>query len=224
MSVQKWGPPRAQWRLIKLTTMDSKFFSIFLLSIIAIRFVLYIHPIPAPTICGVRTHHYMYGLIAISVGLGLESLPIFAVGMGLFVDELTFVITGGRTHHDNYSAVSLWGTAVFTGAVFVLRKLLSRPFERWPFSTRPLLARSMASLAHVGHRNGTCALLGLRNRRPPANTLCILPETWPGRRDATTRGKAPCFFIMNGHDLMMILSEAIPLPESLRKRARLLGE
>jgi len=43
-------------------------------------------------------------------------------------------------------------------------------------------------------------------------------------RDAITRGKAPSFFIMNGHDLMMILSEAISLTEFLRKRVRLLAE
>lgn len=43
-------------------------------------------------------------------------------------------------------------------------------------------------------------------------------------RDAITRGKSPSFFVMNGHDLMMILSEAISLTDFLRKRIRLLGE
>ncbi len=43
-------------------------------------------------------------------------------------------------------------------------------------------------------------------------------------RDAITRGKAPSFFVMNGHDLMMILSEAISLTDFLKKRIRLLGE
>jgi hypothetical protein len=43
-------------------------------------------------------------------------------------------------------------------------------------------------------------------------------------RDALTRGKAPSFFVMNGHDLIMILSEAISLPDFLRKRVRLLAE
>jgi hypothetical protein len=43
-------------------------------------------------------------------------------------------------------------------------------------------------------------------------------------RDAITRGKPPSFFVMNGHDLTMILSEAISLPEFLRKRVRLLAE
>jgi len=43
-------------------------------------------------------------------------------------------------------------------------------------------------------------------------------------RDAITRGKAPSFFIMNGHDLLMILSEAMDLRTFLRKRVRLLAE
>jgi hypothetical protein len=43
-------------------------------------------------------------------------------------------------------------------------------------------------------------------------------------RDAITRGKAPSFFVVNGYDLMMILSEAISLPDFMRKRVRLLAE
>ena len=43
-------------------------------------------------------------------------------------------------------------------------------------------------------------------------------------RDAITRGKPPSFFVVNGYDLMMILSEAIGLKEFLRKRVRLLAE
>jgi hypothetical protein len=43
-------------------------------------------------------------------------------------------------------------------------------------------------------------------------------------KDAVTRGKSPSFFVMNGHDLMMILSDAISLPDYLRKRVRLLAE
>jgi hypothetical protein len=43
-------------------------------------------------------------------------------------------------------------------------------------------------------------------------------------RDAITRGKAPSFFVMNGHDLLMILSEVISLTEFLQKRVRLLAE
>lgn len=43
-------------------------------------------------------------------------------------------------------------------------------------------------------------------------------------RDAITRGKAPSFFVINGHDLTMILGEAMTLTDFLRKRVRLLAE
>ena len=43
-------------------------------------------------------------------------------------------------------------------------------------------------------------------------------------RDAITRGKPPSFFVMDGYDLMMILSESISLATFLRKRVRLLAE
>jgi|SRR5579862_1801985 len=43
-------------------------------------------------------------------------------------------------------------------------------------------------------------------------------------RHAITQGKAPSFFVMDGHDLMMVLNEAISLSEFLRRRVRLLAE
>jgi hypothetical protein len=54
--------------------------------------------------------------------------------------------------------------------------------------------------------------------------LIALNDVSRPARDAITRGKAPSFFVMNGHDLIMILSEAISLTEFLRKRVRLLAE
>jgi hypothetical protein len=54
--------------------------------------------------------------------------------------------------------------------------------------------------------------------------LIALNDVSKQAREAITRGKAPSFFVMNGHDLMMILSEAISLTDFLRKRVRLLAE
>jgi hypothetical protein len=54
--------------------------------------------------------------------------------------------------------------------------------------------------------------------------LIALNDVTAEARDAVTRGKAPSFFIMNGHDLLMILSEAITLTDFLKQRIRLLGE
>lgn len=43
-------------------------------------------------------------------------------------------------------------------------------------------------------------------------------------RDAITRGKQPSFFVIDGYDLMMVLSEAMSLTDSLRRRIRLFLE
>jgi hypothetical protein len=43
-------------------------------------------------------------------------------------------------------------------------------------------------------------------------------------RHAITQGKSPSFFVMNGYDLLMILTEAVSLTDFLRKRIRLLAE
>jgi hypothetical protein len=51
-----------------------------------------------------------------------------------------------------------------------------------------------------------------------------LNDVTTGARDAITRGKAPSFFIMNGHDLIMVLCGAITLTDFLRQRRRLLAE
>jgi hypothetical protein len=43
-------------------------------------------------------------------------------------------------------------------------------------------------------------------------------------REAITQGKAPSFFVMNGHDLMTVLCGVITLTDFLRERRRLLAE
>ncbi len=45
-----------------------------------------------------------------------------------------------------------------------------------------------------------------------------------GAQDAITRGKQPNFFVVDGYDLTMVLSEQIGLPELLRQKRRLLAD
>lgn len=54
--------------------------------------------------------------------------------------------------------------------------------------------------------------------------LIALNDVSTQARYAITQGKPPSFFVMNGHDLLMILSKATSLTEFLRKRVRLLAE
>jgi len=104
------------------------FFIIFVITILVTRTFLYVNPTPSPTIKDIRLHHYMYGIVLIPIGLVVSSISIFAVGTGLFIDELTYLIIGGKTHEDNYSKVSLIGTGLLIIGVFFLRKYLVMPF------------------------------------------------------------------------------------------------
>ncbi|MES2213456.1 MAG: hypothetical protein V4473_01275 [Patescibacteria group bacterium] len=97
---------------------------IFLGTVIVTRIFLFLKPIPAPTIKGFRIHHWMYGVVGILITLLIHSLILYAVGLGLFVDELTYILIGGKSHKDNYSKISLFGTVIFVIIVFVARDYL----------------------------------------------------------------------------------------------------
>ncbi len=109
--------------------MNIYFFFTFLITILATRLFLFLRPIPAPTIGKFRTHHYMFGLLGIVVGLLIHSVLVFAIGLGLFVDELTYILIGGKTHADNYSKISLLGTLFFIVLVFIFRNNLIYIFQ-----------------------------------------------------------------------------------------------
>jgi hypothetical protein len=53
--------------------------------------------------------------------------------------------------------------------------------------------------------------------------ICLNGISVPAKT-AITQGKQPTFFVVDGHDLMMILCGAADLVEFLRQRRRLLGE
>ncbi len=69
------------------------FFLIFLGTIIVTRLFLLFNPIASPTLKGVRTHHYMYGIIIVIIGIFLKESIVYAIGLGLIVDQLPYLIT-----------------------------------------------------------------------------------------------------------------------------------
>lgn len=105
-------------------TPSNEFFLIFLCTIFLTRLFLYVKPIQSPTWGGFRLHHYMYGMLAVIIGLWIHSLGLYAIGFGLFVYELTYPIIGGKTHADNYSIRSLLGTTGFILLTFIFREYL----------------------------------------------------------------------------------------------------
>lgn len=63
----------------------------------------------------------MYGLLCILFSLVIHSLILYAIGLGLFVDELSYLLLKGKNHKDNYSPVSLAGTLIFIILVYIFR-------------------------------------------------------------------------------------------------------
>ncbi len=108
--------------------MGSQFFLLFLVTILVTRIFVFLFPIPSPTIGKLRTHHYIFGVAGILVGLLIHSVIIYSIGFGLFIDELTYLIIGGKTHRDNYSKISLFGTLFFVILVFLFRDFIVMPF------------------------------------------------------------------------------------------------
>ncbi len=98
------------------------FFIIFLITILVTRTFLYFNPIPSPTVNGFRMHHYMYGIVLAPTGIALGNVTIFAIGTGLFIDELGYLLIGGKNHEDNYSKKSLILLLLFIIGTYIFRE------------------------------------------------------------------------------------------------------
>lgn len=113
-------------------TNGDYFFLIFLGTIAVTRLFL-IKKIAAPTIGGFRVRHYMYGIVLLPLALWMGNVTIYAIGCGLFVDELSVALVKGSGHKSEYwngcedyhSAWSVAGTLIFIFLVFVFRDTIS---------------------------------------------------------------------------------------------------
>ena len=108
--------------------MINYFFPIFSATVAITRLFLFYYPTPSPKIKGFQLHHYVYGIIGMSLGVFFDSIIVYAVGLGLFVDELTYIMIRGKGHEDNYSKISVVGTFVFVCLAFPFRDYLISPF------------------------------------------------------------------------------------------------
>ena len=109
------------------------FFLIFLGTIAATRFFIALTQAPAPTIKGFRVRHYMYGIVMILVAFFSVNLTLFAVGFGLFIDELPPILVKGPGHKeeqwhgcdDYHSSWCVSGVLILVLVTFYFRDLIS---------------------------------------------------------------------------------------------------
>lgn len=105
-----------------------KFFLITMITILLTRVWVYIFNRPSPTIKNFRTHHWMYGLlitiILFSISSFYKNIYFLAISMGIFLDEIGFIIINGKTHEDNYSPKSFMILMFFILLLFIFREII----------------------------------------------------------------------------------------------------
>ena len=114
-------------------TNGDYFFLIFLGTIALTRVFLFVTKLPAPSIKGFRTRHYMYGLILILIAFFSHNLTIYAVGLGLFIDELPAILVKGPGHKEEqwngceayYTPWCFAGVLIFIFLTYIFRDFIS---------------------------------------------------------------------------------------------------
>ncbi len=92
---------------ILILSKDTIMFSvILLLTIVVVRLILHFTRIKSPTIKGYRMHHFHYGILMMVVGTILQSVPLFSIGYGFYVDEKPCIFHyGSNFGYKEYSSL-----------------------------------------------------------------------------------------------------------------------
>ena len=103
-----------------------KYFLLTFITILITRVVVYIFNKPSPTIKSFRTHHWMFGLfftiILFCISSFYTNIYLLSISMGVFLDEIGFIIIRGKTHEDNYSPKSFMLLIFFIILLFIFRE------------------------------------------------------------------------------------------------------
>lgn len=103
-----------------------KYFLYTMIIIIVTRVLVYLFNKPSPTIKNFRTHHWMYGLLFTIILFCISSfytnIYLLSISMGIFLDEIGFIIIRGKTHEDNYSPKSFMILMFFVLLLFIFRE------------------------------------------------------------------------------------------------------
>lgn len=107
-------------------TLHDKYFLLTLITIISTRVWVYVFNKPSPTIKSFRTHHWMYGLLftilLFCTSNFYTNIYLLSISMGVFLDEIGFIIIKGKTHEDNYSPKSFMILMFFVLLLFIFRE------------------------------------------------------------------------------------------------------
>lgn len=108
--------------------LHDKYFLFTLITILVTRILVYFFNKPSPTIRNFRTHHWMYGLLFTIILFCISNFYIniylLSISMGIFFDEIGFILIKGKNHEDNYSPKSFMILLFFIILLFIFRELI----------------------------------------------------------------------------------------------------
>ena len=108
--------------------IHDKFYLVTILTTLVTRIIVYFNPVPSPTVSGFRLHHWMYGaagvLVCLLIRRRYKNPLLLGAAMGVFLDEVGYILINGKTHEDNYSPLSFILIMVFEVILFVYRKTI----------------------------------------------------------------------------------------------------
>jgi hypothetical protein len=111
--------------IIEIMNNGDFFFLVFLATIVLSKILCLVKTRHSPTIKGFRTHHYMTGLLIVLISLFISNITLFAIGLGLFIDEAPLFIKWRKwTWKDNYSLESFLILLFLVLFVYIFRNNL----------------------------------------------------------------------------------------------------
>ncbi|MEK6918122.1 MAG: hypothetical protein AABW51_04195 [Nanoarchaeota archaeon] len=114
---------------------ENLFYSVIVLTIILVRLKVFLFPTHVQ-LFGVIIHYFWIGAIFLVLGYLVSKsyfyvkLLLISVGLGLFIDELAFMILGGGSFPQYWSIYSILGVVCLLLLSYLTRKDLWRFLEK----------------------------------------------------------------------------------------------
>lgn len=114
--------------------IQNDYFFLFFIGTIAItRLLLVSHKMAGPTILGLRIRHYMPGIVLLVFAFLIHNLTLYAISLGLIVDEIPVVLAKGPGHKSEYwrgcedyhTRWSFAGVLILILLVFIFRSYIA---------------------------------------------------------------------------------------------------
>jgi len=115
---------------------NGDYFFLIFLGTIALTRLLLLSKKGSPTIREFRLRHYMYGIVLIVFSFLTRSITTYAIGFGLFVDEVPLILIKGPGHREKYwrgieDYFSPWcvsGVLILIFVAYIFRDILIKIF------------------------------------------------------------------------------------------------